>query len=244
MRRVKQVLSVAITPLCLAVLLMEPSGLAQHEGGARDHETAAEPAERAEHHVANPIQNVTSFAYRGKNTEGGVWKEGEHKMPPPFSMQLLNFAVFAVLMYKAAWPSIARMTRDRHDAIAKALAEGTRLRDEAKARLDEYDRKLGALQGEIDELVRTIRAEAEGEKNRIIAEASARVERMKRDAEQQIQAEMQRVRDTLEREAVLAAVSIAERILTEKTTDADQRLLADRFVQGLTDATSRRRAGA
>jgi len=54
------------------------------------------------------------------------------------------------------------------------------------------------------------------------------------------------VRLTLEREAVEAAVSIAERILTEKTTEADQRLLADRFVKGLADAPSsgspRRRA--
>jgi F-type H+-transporting ATPase subunit b len=165
-------------------------------------------------------------------------------MPPPFSMQVLNFCVFAFLLYRFAAPSIGKATRDRHAAIQKALAEGTRLRDEAKARLDEYEKKLQALQGEIDTLVASIRAEAESEKKRIIADAEARAERMKKDAEQQIQAEIARVRVTLEREAVEAAVSLARTLLTEKTTESDQRLLADRFVKGLQETATRRRAGA
>jgi F-type H+-transporting ATPase subunit b len=252
MKTLRTLLSLAITPLCVAFLLAEPSSLAgrgaQDAGEAAEHENAgAEAAEHegGEHHVSNPIQNLFDFGYRGKNAEGGEWHEGEHKMPPPFSMQLLNFAVFAVLMFRAAGPSIRKMTQDRHDAIAKALAEGTRLRDEAKAKLAEYDKKLASLQGEIDALVGGIRAEAEAEKKRIVAEAEARAERMTKDAEQQIQAEMARVRVTLEREAVVAAVSIAEKLLTEKSTEADQRLLADRFVKGLAETSTKgRRAGA
>ncbi len=250
-KRVKQVLSLAITPLLVGFLLASPESFAQNaEHGDTailnegPHPTLESGHEPGEHLVTNPIQNFTRLYYRGKNAEGGEWHEGEHKMPPPFTLQVLNFIVFAALMYRAAGPSIAKMTRDRHDAIAKALSEGTRLRDEARARLDEYDRKLAALQGEIDALVGGSRAEAEAEKRRIITEAEARAERMKRDAEQQIQAEMRRVRETLEKEAVQAAVSIAERLLTEKTTDTDQRLLADRFVKGLSDAASRRRLGA
>ncbi len=228
----KRILSLAVTPLCVAVLLAEPSSRAN-----TDNEPS--PAEEGvEHHIVNPIQNFADFGYRHKNAEGGEWREGEHKMPPPFSMALVNFVVFAILMYKAGGPSIAKMTRERHDHIARALEEGKRLRDEAKAKLDQYDRKLAGLQGEIDELIASIRAEAEAEKKRIIADAEVRAERMRRDAEQQIQAEMARVRLTLEREAVEAAVSIAERVLTEKTTEADQRLLADRFVKGLAETSS------
>lgn len=245
MRKLWPILSLAVTPLCVAVLLCEPKSLAQvDEGPHPSLETGHEPEEAGEHLVENPIQNPSSFDYRGKNAEGGEWHEGEHRMPPPFSMQVLNFVVFAVLMYRMAGPSIIKKTRERHDAIAKALAEGTRLRDEAKARLDEYERKLAALQGEIETMVAGIRAEAEAEQKRIVAEAERRAERMRRDAEQQIQAEIQRVRIVLEREAVEAAVSTAERILRDKTTEADQRLLADRFVKGLSDATARRRPGS
>ena len=232
MPSIRKLLAGLVTPLCVAFLLCEPHSLARYD----------EP-EAGEHLDESPIQNVSDLGYRSKNAEGGPWQEGEHHMPPPFSMALLNFAVFAVLMYRMAGPSIIKATRERHDAIAKALSEGTRLRDEAQARLTEYEGKLAKLQGEIEAMVASIRAEADAEKKRIIAEAEQRADRMRRDAEQQIQAEMQRVRIVLEREAVEAAVSIAERILKEKTTETDQRLLADRFVKGLSDATARRRAG-
>jgi F-type H+-transporting ATPase subunit b len=252
-RTLGKVLWAATIPLAVAVLLAEPTSFAQHRPrrpGMRQAPPPTPPAaeegtEVAEHLITNPVQNLWSFGYRGLNAEGGEWQEGEHRMPPPFSMAVLNFAVFAFLLFRGAGPSLKKAVRDRHDAIAKSLAEGTRLRDEARARLDEYERKLGELQREIDIMVGGIRAEADSEKRRIIAEAEARAERMRRDAEQQIQAEMQRVRATLEREAVAAAVAIAEKLLTEKTTEADQRLLADKFVKGLQDAAGKRRtAGA
>jgi F0F1-type ATP synthase membrane subunit b/b' len=244
-RKLWQLLSLCVTPLCLAVLLCEPRSLAQIEQGAEGAKPSLEGGHdiSEEHLDENPIHNWSYFGYRNKDIEGRPWQEGEHRMPPPFSMALLNFAIFAVLMYRMAAPSIIKATRERHDAIAKALAEGTRLRDEAQARLTEYEGKLAKLQGEIEAMVASIRAEADAEKKRIILEAEQRAERMRRDAEQQIQAELQRVRIVLEREAVEAAVTMAERILKEKTTEADQRLLADRFVKGLSDATARRRAG-
>jgi F-type H+-transporting ATPase subunit b len=233
LRKVRAILWAATIPLAVAVLLAEPSSFAARE--------AEEEHAGGEEHVTNPIQNLWDWGYRAKNVEGEPWHEGQHKMPPPFSMQLLNFFVFAFLMYRAGGPSLARAVRERHIRIADALAEGTKLRDRARARLDEYDRKLAGLQGEIDALVREIRAEAEAEKKRIIAEAETRAERMQREAEQQIQAEMQRVRATLEREAVVAAVSIAEKLLAEKTTEADQRVLADKFVKGLQERAGKRR---
>jgi F-type H+-transporting ATPase subunit b len=240
LRKLRKLLWIATTPLAVAVLLAEPSSLAAR-AAPTERAAAAETGEEAEEHVLNPIQNAWDWGYRGKNVEGGEWHEGEHKKPPPFSMQLLNFVVFAFLMGRAAGPSLAKAVRERHDHIATALSEGTRLRDQARAKLDEYERKLAALQGEIDTLVSGIRAEAEAEKKRIIADAEARAERMQREAEQQIQAEIQQVRVTLEREAVAAAVGIAERLLVEKTTEADQRVLADKFVKGLAESAGKRR---
>src|SRR5262249_7541203 len=237
-RKLRKIFWIATTPLAVAVLLAEPSSFASRD--AREREPAG-AEEQGEEHGLNPLQNMWDWSYRGRNGEGGEGHEGEHKKPPPFSMQLLTFFVFAFLMFRAAGPSLAKAVRERHDRIAESLAEGARLRDRAKAKLDEYDRKLAALQGEVDAIIHGIRAEAEAESKRIIAEAEARAERMRHEAEQQIQAEMQTVRATLEREAVAAAVGVAERLLTEKTTEADQRVLADRFVKGLQDTATRRR---
>ena len=242
----RRLVATALTPLAFVVLFAEPGRADSPPAHGTPVEERAVPSLESGHapehgdFLTNPIQNVASLHYN-KDDHGGTWEPGEHKMPPPFLAQLFNFGAFAWLLSRFAWPSIRKATRDRHDEIARALAEGTRLRDEARARLDEYSGRLSGLQGEIDRLVAGIRGEAEAEKTRIITEAQARAERMRRDAEQQIQAEMQQVRLTLEREAVVAAVAIAEKLLREKTTDADQKALADRFLQGLQGGAAGRR---
>ena len=246
MQRLRRFLAIAATPIALTILFAQPAGRAQHNvekppGEAAEH--AKEEHGAGGHHfpAANPIQNLFSLPY-GKGIDGKPLVKGEEQMPPPFGLSVLNYLAFFWLILRFAGPGIRKATRERHDEIAKALSEGTRLRDEARARLGEYDRKLANLQGEIDTLVNGIRGEAEAEKTRIISEAEARAVRMQKDAEQQITAEMQRVRTTLEREAVEAAVGIAEKLLRDKTNDADQRVLADRFLKGLQDAASKRRA--
>jgi F-type H+-transporting ATPase subunit b len=185
-----------------------------------------------------PIVNLFSFDYSGKNTEGGEYVEarGDHKMPAPFAMALLNFAVLLFLFFKFAAPGFRKMMRERHEQVANQLEESARLRDEAQARLTEYGQKVQNLDAEIAALVGSIRAEVEAEKARIIGEAEQRAARVAKDAEQQIQAELARVRQSLEREVTLTAIAAAEQILAQKATDADHRALAESFVQKLGQA--------
>lgn len=223
---------IAATPLALTLCLAAP-GRAEHVHA--EVATQATGSEGAHHVLVNPIQNFADslWDYRDKDEHGGSLEPGEHKMPAPFALALVNFAALLFLVGKFAAPSFTRMVRERHTSIAEALKEGARLRDEARKTLDEYQTKLASLQGEIDALVATIRAEAEVEKKRLLDEAQARAERMKVDAEKQIQAEIQRVRTTLEREVVVQAVVMAEKLLMDKTTDADQRKLAETLVTSL-----------
>lgn len=246
-----RILWMATTPLAFTVLgsnVFSSTAHSQegHEGAAVEahaeaaahqaegHEPGAEHEGQGEHHLlTNPIQNTFDFGYAKKDVHGGSLEPGEEKMPAPFGAALINFGVLVFILGKFAAPSIAKMTRDRHDEIAKKLAESTKLRDEARAKLDEYTRKVSGLQGEIDKLVSEIRADAEAEKKRIVAEAEARAIRIEKDAQQQIQAEIQRVTATLEKEAVVRAVAIAEQLLKDKINDGDQRTLADRFTASL-----------
>lgn len=199
------------------------SALAHEAGGPGGHEL-----------VTNPIENFARVHY-GRDRHGGGYepKKGDEKMPPPFLAALLNFGLLAFLFGKFAAPSVAKMVRDRHDTVARQLKESASLRDEARRKLQDYTQKLDSLEGEIATLVGDIRKEAEREGKRIIADAQTRAEQTRRDAEAQIQAELQRLRVTLEKETVLAAVTMAERILREKTTLADQRALTERFVSQL-----------
>jgi F-type H+-transporting ATPase subunit b len=266
-RGVRRALWIATTPIALTFLLSAPAR-AQHgsdapaaaaeeaAGQVRQVGTAAgsdehggenggeaEEYESLEDHPPphNPVQNFAGLHY-GKDTEGGVYEpeKGDHKMPAPFLGALFNFAVVAFLVGKYGGPAIRKMVTDRHDEVAKQLEESTRLREEAKAKLDEYNQKLAQLDSDINKLVEGIRNEAEHDKQRIVAEATQRAERMKKEAEQTIAAEIARVKAQLEREVTLTAIAVAEKLLTEKTTDADQRKLNEQFIGALAGARTPR----
>jgi F-type H+-transporting ATPase subunit b len=233
--KLRRLLWIAATPLALTLCLAAPGRAESTEAGPHAAESAG-----GHHVLSNPIQNFADsfWDYRNRDDHGGPLEPGDHKMPAPFALALVNFAALLFLVGKFAAPSFARMVRERHTSIAEALAEGARLRDEARKKLEEYTAKLASLQAEIDSLAATIRAEAEVEKQRLVADAQARAERMKADAEKQIQAEIQRVKTTLERDVMLQAVAIAEKLLKDRTTDSDQRRLTETLVSSLKAAST------
>jgi F-type H+-transporting ATPase subunit b len=247
-KSVRRVLWIATTPLALTFLLAQPAH-AQHgtdaEPAVAEHEPEAEvesESYEANPPPHNPIQNFANIHYSGKDSHGGVYEpeQGDHKMPAPFLGALINFAIVAFLVGKYGAPAISKMVTDRHEEVAKQLEESTRLREEAKAKLDEYSRKVAQLDADIAKLVEGIRSEAEHDKQRILAEAAQRAERMKKEAEQTIAAELTRVKAQLEREATLTAIAVAEKLLSEKTTDADHRRLNDQFIGALATARTPR----
>jgi F-type H+-transporting ATPase subunit b len=217
-RSLLRVLWIAITPLALLVLTSRLSAATEEAGGHDGH------------HGGAVIQNWVDPGYKAKH------------LPPPFAAAWINFAAFFAILLKMIGPGLARMARERHDVLSAAIAEGQRLRDEAQAKLDEYSKRLGQLDAEVAALVDGIRKDAQADKERILAEAEARAGRIQKDAAQQIEAEIAKVRSTLEREAVAAAVAVAEQILREKTSDADQKKMADRFVASLAAASNKQAA--
>jgi F-type H+-transporting ATPase subunit b len=251
-RAVRRALWIATTPLALTFLLSAPAR-AQHgsdapvehaaDTAAHEVEGEVEEYESLEDHPPphNPVQNLASVHY-GKDVEGGKYEpeKGDHKMPAPFLAALFNFAVVAFLVGKYGGPAIRKMVTDRHDEVAKQLEESTRLREEAQAKLDEYSKKVAQLDSDIAKLVEGIRGEAEHDKQRILAEAAARAERMKKEAEQTIAAEIARVKLQLEREVTFTAIAVAEKLLTEKTTEADHRKLNEQFIGALAGARTPR----
>ena len=88
--------------------------------------------------------------------------------------------------------------------------------------------RLQALEDEIAELHANARAEAEVEKQRIIAHARSEAERIAQSAQRNIRDEIARARTALRREAVELAVELAEGALRERvTSDDNERLTAD-----------------
>lgn len=191
------------------------------------------------HHGAEPPPPINWFElHYGKDLHGGALHPAEEPMPPGLLFALINFAIFAGILIKAAGPKLAGYLRSRHELVKGQLEEAARLRADARAKLDEYNRRIAGIDEEVTRLMHEIRAEAEAERDAVLAQARSQAEAMKREAQARIEAEIARARHVLEREVVSAAVAAAQKVLAERTTPEDQARLFDGFIANLVAAGS------
>ena len=219
-----------------------------HGAGGEGHEAAG--AGHDEHGDPSKHFNFTDgidLSYKNKDNEGGPLGDNalgpdkrplppgtkEEPMSVPFVLVLVNFGLLLAFFAWKVRPMAGEMAAKRSDEIKTALDEAARLRAQAASKLEEYSSKLKAAETEIDTMIKGMRADAEAERQRIIAAAEAQAAALQRDAEQQIAAEIARSRALLQREVVAAANGVAEKLLKERTTPADQNAMVDAFVRGV-----------
>lgn len=160
-------------------------------------------------------------------------REVRSPRPPPFVGPIINFAILLVLGYMAVTRSINPSLLARRASVESEIAEAKRLHDEAQAMHSEMTSKLGSLDAEIATLKAQFTAAGEAERDRIVAEAKARVERMRADGTATIEQELKNLREDLRREAIIAATAAAEATVRSSIGADDQRRLADEYLAGL-----------
>ena len=213
-------------------------GSEHHEGAG-----AEEAEDPSKHFNFVGMKPGHLFDYGGKDAYGGRFGDGEMTDPetgqkvheeepasPPFIFMLLNFALLLALLAWKGRPVAQKIAQDRHDLIKSALEEAARLRKEAADKLAQYDQRLKAADAEIQQMIEGMRADAENEKQRILAAAEAQAQQMKRDAEQRIAAEIELARAVLTREVTAAAAAATEKLLHDKMTAGDQQKLVTGFI--------------
>ncbi len=156
---------------------------------------------------------------------------------------VINFVLLMVLGYMALRRSINPALAARRAAIETEIAEAQRMHTEAESMHQEYADKLARLDEEIARLKADFTRAGEAERDRIVAEAREKAERMRADARASIEQEVKTLRDELHREAVIAAVAAAEDTVRKTITAADHGRLADDYIQSL-DAEAQQGARA
>ncbi len=195
------------------------------------------------------------FSYRTKDVFGGPLGDGkmvdphtgqvvmdahhpdrpaaEEAMSPPFVLMLLNFGILLLILAKFGGPVARKLAQERHDQIKVALDEAAKLREQAAAKLAEYETRIKDVDAEVAKLVDGIRADAEADKKRILEAAAAQAAQMKRDAELRIAAEIELARASLQREVAAAASTATEKMLKDKVTGDDQNKLVSTFISNV-----------
>jgi F-type H+-transporting ATPase subunit b len=214
----------------------EHAGGDEHSHGGDEHSHGEEAAHgEAGHHAPTgaPPVNWSDLGYGEKDIDGGTLDKGDTPMAPPLLFALLNFGVFAGLLYWKAGPALSKYLANRHEAIKNALEEAAKLQEEAKEKLKEYSARIADADAEVNALIAQIRKDAEAERTKLVNDAERQAERMKQDAEARIESEFLAARRGLEREVVAKAVEVAERLLTEKSSAADHGILFKSYISDL-----------
>jgi F-type H+-transporting ATPase subunit b len=180
---------------------------------------------------ASEVQPTAETPAAAETHEGGERSEG---LLPPVA-RIVNFAILVgTLVYLLRSP-VATYLRDRGTQIRSDLVNAAEMKQTAAAQIEEIDRRMKALPGELESLRAQGGQEIATEEARIRAAAATERDRLldqaRRDIDQLVKVAE---RDLVSHAADLAVGVAAERIRNTMTDD-DQKRLADRYIQQLKD---------
>ena len=148
-------------------------------------------------------------------------------------MRIINFAILVgVLLYFVRKPAVEAL-RNSIESVRTMIQEAETARKEAEARMKEAEDRLAGVDKEIEELITHAREESEVEKERTLADAEASVEKLKKEAAVAIKQELKKSQDILTRETAVAAVALAEEIISEKVTPEDHQKFVTEYLEKL-----------
>jgi F-type H+-transporting ATPase subunit b len=162
--------------------------------------------------------------------------EGAGEAPPSLFAGDIGNSVWTILIFglvlavlaKYAWGPILSTLQARESFIHEALAKAKRDRDEAEARLKQYEERLAGARAEASAIVEEGRRDADVVRHRIEAVAKAEADKMVERARREIHlATVTATRELYELSARLAT-SMAEHVLRRELTPEDhERLISD-----------------
>jgi F-type H+-transporting ATPase subunit b len=145
----------------------------------------------------------------------------------------IAFLLLVVLMYRTVWPSVTKSYQDRRANIEGKLEQAEKERIEAEELLEQYRRRLRAAEDETRRLLDEARASAERVRRDLLAKAETDAGRELDRARQAIRAERDQAIRELRTEVGTLAVELATRVVGD-SLDRDRQLgLIDRYIEEL-----------
>jgi F-type H+-transporting ATPase subunit b len=144
--------------------------------------------------------------------------------------RLVNFAVLAGTLYYFLNSPLRGYLADRRTQIRADLVNAADMKQAAAAQIEEIDRKLKALPGEIDALRAQGAREIAAEEERIRTAAAAERDRLLEQARRDIDLQVKVAERDLVAHAADLAVGVAADRIKKNITDEDQKRLVDRYV--------------
>jgi F-type H+-transporting ATPase subunit b len=145
----------------------------------------------------------------------------------------VNFAIFAGTLFYFLNSPIRTYLAGRSGQIRSDLVNAAEMRQSAAAQIEEIDRKMKALPGELEALRTQGAEEIAAEEARIAAAAAAERTRLLEQTRREIDVQVRIAERELVSRAADLAVGVAAERIKKNITEDDQKRLIDRYVEQL-----------
>jgi F-type H+-transporting ATPase subunit b len=157
-------------------------------------------------------------------------------VPDNFGLQvwvILTFLVMLALLAKLAFKPIAEALDRRSQTIRQSIEEAERQRAEAKKLLEDYQKQLAAARAEAGKIIEEARALGENVRKEALekanAEASALIQRAREEIQRQKEKGIEELKDTV----ASLSVQVAARVIEKELNEAAHRQLVENLIQEL-----------
>jgi len=175
------------------------------------------------------INWMTGFLGEKEGVEPGLlWRAPG--TPIPFGALLLNTAILFFLIGHFGGPGIRQGLVARKERIAGEIEKAAAMKAEAEEQLAHYEDKLAQMTAEMDTIKSEMKARAEADRERIIAEAKERRVAIETEARGLIEQELTQARYDATVKAVEGAVAAAREEIKKSLNTADHDRLAKDFL--------------
>ena len=152
---------------------------------------------------------------------------------PAFGWVVATWLIFIGIVVKAAAKPLKAVLVGRHETVKNAIEAAAKAKAEAEAKKAEYERRLASLDDELAEMREDFEARGKAERARLVEQAEKMAERIEKDAEDTINAEVERATETLRTEAGKLALELATAKVEKAISADDHQRLETAFLSEL-----------
>ncbi len=147
--------------------------------------------------------------------------------------QILNFLILVAILRALAYKPVAKMLQQRADKIQETIDKANSDKKAAEDTLAQYKSQLADAQKRAQEIVDKAEITARQEREALVAETKKEIDRMKQNAQLEIQNERDRAFDQMKAEIVSLSLAAAEKIVAKNLSSKENDKLVSDFISGL-----------
>lgn len=151
-------------------------------------------------------------------------------LPTVVILQFINFFLYVGLVVYFARTPVVEYFKNRQAKFYSALKRADEARAAAQAQRADVLSRIAKLEATRDESIQNARREAAALRAQIVDEAKNVSVKLRSEAERTAAVEIDRAKHALREDLLNQSVQMAQRMLTDKMQDQDQKRLQDEFV--------------